>query len=244
MYWAAVTSPICINVLMETGTFLPQIPSFALSHFMDFLFTTLIIYLSVGTCIQYARVRLQTVNLFENLEERTVVLCMRMTIGVFSSLMVCSRIALGAYSIAFPRLMNREYDIKIKITMAMMIPLILASILVNVVLKIFISIEKRKNKQVCGLHNSKDPSIPICKYMISAIILGVVVVASLLIDKKMDLYKFNRDIQFAMAISAPLVVITRNKKIFTSAKKRVFLFFPFLSLLVAMKSRVSPPNST
>ncbi len=243
MYLITVYTTLLINMLLETKTLLTSIPAFVLSHLMDFNFTSLIMYLSVGTCIQYALVRLKKVNLFDNIREGIVLNCMRIAIGTLAGIVVGVRCTFGAYSIAYPRLMNKDFDIRPNITMSFMVPLITYSIAINIVFRLLIRIEKRKNKEVYGIATDGESSnLPTGKYIALAVLLGVAVVAVLVIDIKMQpLYSFFRDVQIGLlAIIAPFVAIRRNRKMYASAKKKVISIFPCHAYFSTWSPRVGP----
>ncbi len=226
IYWFAFSTSIVIHTLVENDLVLPKAVAFLLALFEDFTYTTLIIYLAVGACIHYALIKLKTVDLFGSFDERKVHLAMRMAVAASAASIVGWRISVGAYNVKFPKLANdEEIVVRSDLTKAVMVPLCLASVLTNAVLRTLISLERRKDKQQC-CSGSVTPPIPACKFIGFSAFLGAAVFCTFMVDAKVLHEVFRGMVFLLMTTVGPFVVIARNDRFRSSAEARVRGLFP------------------
>ncbi len=239
IYWFAFSTSIVIHTLVENDLFLPKAVAFLLALFEDFTYTTLIIYLAVGAGIHYALIKLKTVDLFGSFDEGKVHLAMRIAVAASAASVVGWRISVGAYNVKFPKLANdEEIVVRGDLTKAVMVPLCLASVLTNAVLRTLISLERRKDKQQ---HRSGPgaPPIPACKFIGFSAFLGAAVFCIFMVEAKVLDEVFRGMVFLLMTTVGPFVVIARNDRFRSSAEARVRSLFP----RGIFKNRPSPISS-
>ncbi len=226
IYQAAIYTPIIVFASVSAELPIPWVPSFLLTHTMDLITTALILYLSLGACVQYAHIRLKVVDLFDKAEECNVLLCMRAIICVCSCLVTGLRVLAGAYSVALPILVKDEnMDINIQFTALVMVPLALSSVAVNLVLRFLIWRAKKENREVLGQPpNGEQQPFPACKYMALATVIVVMMVANLTLNNG-DVVKMGAQLGF-MSIAVPSAVILNNEKFYYSARARILERLP------------------
>ncbi len=239
-FQACLSVYIFVDLLISLDVSLSFYPAFVLCHSADLFGTLFFLYLAAGVIVRYAQVKLRTIDIFGN--ERKAHHCIRLFLGTMSTFVVGGRCYAGAYGITFPLLLNdHTIDIKIHISFVVMSCIVLTSLLLNIVLRVIIWIEKHQGD--CGTPAEqvwKDLSGN--KYVLLSLLLLVLITANALAMASGEKGGNVRDFTIGLCcIAVPFMVNVTNRKIRNFAIKKLLETVPALTSLKKLrKMDVSP----
>ncbi len=247
LYFVNFSIHIIMNATAILDITIPSVPAFVLSQIADVCGASFAIYISAGICIQFAHIKLQVVNIFENITEESVSSVMRLVTFGFSNLICGAKILYGSHSI-FYSMMTKTEERKPYVGAAMVAILGLISLIVNVTLRIVIYMEKKKYHRIQRDWQAKA-DIPFGAYISFALVLLLLIVAVVVarLTGTKGAYITTRHVLLGLFCTAlPCCLIYKNDKMKMYAQRTLLDFakdrYPSLEKLLS-SSQIQPEGA-
>ncbi len=240
-YQAGAYIFVLVNLLTSLGVPVPYQLALVLCHSSDFFGTLFFLCLTARVVVRYAQVKLKAIDVLGDEEKAHRII--RLSFGLLALVVVGGRCHLGAYSSLLPPLIKeQDMDIKLHISLAVMSSIVLTSLLLNVILRILIWVEKHRDDHGRASSPLDWNNLSGNKYVLISLMALIPVVANVAVILHGTDDGLVRNFKTAfLCIAVPCFVNTTNGKIRVYVFKSMVELWPKAAGLQKLrKSGVSP----